>query len=646
MLNQRPMKTKIPFTIVIFYSLLLTAQSALSQQLFSCEESFVNSRHVSDEIRNLYPELAATQAYKFNLKGSTILVQNRQVLDGLVESTQTEENGLPDVGVLADLINLLIGKDTFELPVRPDGFLPAANNEGHDGGYNDNEWWRDKARALVGAMSLPKLKDLLKLQGVDLAKPNYGEDRVEIQNMRRAMVRLLTEKEQFERILKNIVEPDWHRHGHANVPFIRQNIKPRSENRELTAEELHKESEWAHKQNDALALFGHSLLDGLKSNDLQPDQFDLEAKAQLLFLTSYFQRVDYHTMEDAGAWEELAGVRMSSIGLVTSFLERMKKGLDDPTSMTENESQFFRELALDLKSDELKALLAEKIAANRDFYGTSGDEAWSIFQSSFEHLAATLERAYDILLPSLGIHRFTEDGKTTYGRIQEVINSRRRNEDAAVLHVLLYPPARLTIDDQLHILNEIERTLMREAGISRYADDWFLLGNAYAVKFANDMPFPPDMIAAQLGDSFRASNQEIRDGIQTEFWNQEREKVMDKILEYIGTGLEAQWVFQDPMMAQIRVRLYRETGDRAHLEKAWFHIVRGLGAITGEGQITVEGHETAPFRAPEAWIPVRLIHDGQVFMTYFASPNSPLNWTIAENITALNLFMQALVDQD
>jgi len=79
---------------------------------------------------------------------------------------------------------------------------------------------------------------------------------------------------------------------------------------------------WNHKQNDALALFFAAMMDALENGRLRWDALPANEQKAVLAFPAYWSAVDFATMEDSGAWEEVERRNSSSIGLVTWALER------------------------------------------------------------------------------------------------------------------------------------------------------------------------------------------------------------------------------------------------------------------------------------------------------------------------------------
>lgn len=621
---------------MIFRAILISASLIFSSQIAysadRCDSLFASENEfgVPKNIQSKFPKLAQSQPQAIQINHQTILVHNQQVAARLKQI-----QGTPNSSTLRPLIKLLDQNGAFHFPLTEDGFLPAANNGDHHGGYGSFVWLRDLARASSGVSALPKL---LKKVGQPTSVAENS-----VTDLNSAMLRLFSEKDQIVRTLKNILNPEFQldpHNGFRNVIFVRLGIEGRKKGKTPTKEQIEEESRWGHKQNDALALYGHSLLDSIARGEIKSSELSLETKAELVYLVSYFQRIRYATVEDVGAWEERMGVRTSSIGLVTSFLERFHNGWQKKVATSKAETAFFKDLRQNWDRGYIRTHLNEFIKNNASEFSTQQSDPWDVLFRSIEDLPLSIADSYGLLFKRLGVGT-DANGNRQSSDLSEVAGSQNaRGADAALLHMLLYPPQRLTVSDRLHIIEKLKSELMRPSGMARYKDDWFLYGGPSAVEFASRLPFNPDMIAVKDQNGYRPSALSDRDQVYTEFIKQKYDKDMSAIVEKSGPGLDAQWSFQDSMLTQIFVKLYLETGNKYYIDQAWFHLARALAAVTGAHQINIEGATVQDFRAPEAWIPVKLIDQGQEFTVYFASPNSPLNWTTAELVTALNQYVE------
>lgn len=624
------------FLIIAIFTMqfFLLGSTSLGSNLCAIYYKKENINFVSAEFAKEFPRIAKAQPVEVRVQGKKVLAYNREIADFLKKASD-----LPTQAELSEIIQLLLKNKVMEFPLTEEGYLAAANNGNHDGGYGKYMWFRDLARSSQGLKSLVQLIE----DGRDKVLYNEKEEL-----MTKALVRLLSEKEQIARTLNAIINPkiiDDPVTGYKNVPFVRLSIEGRREGQGLTPEIIQNESAWGHKQNDAIALYEQNILDKVAAGELKIEMMSIESQAELIFLAAYFQRVSYFKMKDLGAWEEKMGVRTSSLSLVLSFLERFDqgwKGNVKDKNKTEaeirNETAFFNSL----KDNWEKGLYDSVVTSFLDGRKVDRLTEHFAFRRELDLIKNTINTSFEFLQRAIGEGYSVLKDRLRAPKMMEVVDqnnpSSERGIDAAFLHLLLYPPKEMSLYDRLELVNKINNNgdLLRDSGFVRYLDDWFLLGGPNAMKFANVLiPENPDAIAVADGNGFRNSTRADRDELVAEYDRQKDAKDMSKIIERNGTRLEAQWSFQDSMLVQIYVQFYKETKNEEFKKKAWFHLSRALGLITGETQINIEGQPVTPWKAPEALIPVRIMHQGNPQVVYFASPNSPLNWTTAELAKAL-----------
>jgi hypothetical protein len=80
---------------------------------------------------------------------------------------------------------------------------------------------------------------------------------------------------------------------------------------------------WNHKQNDALGLFLDLFCRAVLEAEVGRREITDTRMAMIARFPKYFAAVKFEAMADAGSWEEIERVNTSSIGLVTSGLERL-----------------------------------------------------------------------------------------------------------------------------------------------------------------------------------------------------------------------------------------------------------------------------------------------------------------------------------
>ncbi|MCB0411969.1 MAG: hypothetical protein KDD22_05545, partial [Bdellovibrionales bacterium] len=451
---------------------------------------------LSPEVRQALPELEASQPVILGKGNDAVLVHNRWVAEQL--KAMEGANGLPIAEKFAGFSVDLHNKGVMDVIQTQEGYVPAAANGNHHGNYGNFVWYRDLARVIVGLRALPHL---LQKSYRTLHQPDKGlidKTLFAAKKLSQAMLSLFAEKEQIERTLHGIKDPAWHldpQDGFRNVIFIRQKLEPRLIGHTLSPQDIDEESHWSHKQNDALALYGHSILDGIESGETDPDSLDPNVKAELIFLSSYFQRLRFYEMWDSGAWEELNGLRTSSVNLALSFLERFEKGWNNQTNPISKEDLFLAQLRKSFESDEFKAYLSNFLQSTS--MGYSAEEAYATLADSLKQIPDSIHQAYSLVFKGLGISTDSLD-KRIYSKLAEVTKGPLRNDDAALLHLLLYPPQGVLIEDQLYILGEIEKNLVKPSGVNRYVNDWFIhFTTVMNPKTEGQLPFSPNLIAIQ-----------------------------------------------------------------------------------------------------------------------------------------------------
>jgi hypothetical protein len=309
-------------------------------------------------------------------------------------------------------------------------------------------------------------------------------------------------------------------------------------------------------------------------------------------LPAYFQRLQYWQMWDAGAWEELLGLRASSVAIVTGLLERLQTlgGFPEVTV-----------------PEDVRELVA----------------------ASYRDIGATIGHGYDTLSRQL----------LNGARLQEAAVAAphgTRFEDGAIYHVTWPGLDRFTVEHRAHILNGL-KPLERASGIIRYTDDWFLYGAAEAARNAERIGLYGVLaIPNQERGGWKQASAADKAAIVAVHKAHEQDKYMAPVTALAGAGLEAGWTFFDAMAGTEYAKLYQETGRQDFRAQMLRHFQRMAGSLTGPGQITTEGKPVAPFRWPEAYIPVRVMVRGTPQIMYMVSPNSPLNWSVAEGAVLAN----------
>lgn len=530
----------------------------------------------------------------------------RDLLAGGVSSSSLEK-----------LSHALTEHNALYIPVTGRGFVAAANVGSHHGGYGRFLWFRDFARVQQGLSKLPEVLGRANPQRAEMAREVAAK-------VRQAQLELLADPLWTEQAIRNIEDVTLHlepQSGFRSVIWIRRLLDPIVERRSPTKEELDLESQWGHKQNDALAVFANSFLDVLKKNELRASAVPENARINMLLLASYFVRLKFWKMWDVGAWEEGMGQRTSSIAMVTSYLERMSDGLYGPKSGVERTELdiFFSQLR-----ENSDSLLRQRLSA----------EALVNVQELLrpERLESAIDKAYAL------IHERLLDPTKPIIEAKNSDPMETRFEDTALMHLFWHPLKRLNAREEISILDRLA-LLERPSGYIRYAADWFLYGSAQvAINGTNLHRFGELAVPDGKGSHRKATSFET-----TELLDAYSVKNMERVLQISGKGLEAQWTLPDSYLTQIYADAYIRWRNPEYLARAKKHFLRISGLITGKGEFNSEGHPVEAWRLPEAYVPATFIQpNGLTRTVYLVSPNSPLNWSTAEYIMALGKMREAV----
>jgi hypothetical protein len=332
---------------------------------------------------------------------------------------------------------------------------------------------------------------------------------------------------------------------------------------------------WNHRQIDAHGLFFTALGDALE-NELFPASEITSERAEVILLYPLFlQKIQFHTYEDAGAWEEIPRRNSSSIGLATKSLQVWRKilhGSNTPLKKTLNTN-------LSGSDDEVKM-------------------AWS---------KTTLD---DQIAKGMDtVHRQIKMGGESPDYDAEDVHYRRA--DAALLHLISpYPLEGLSEAEKRQIMSYVE-TLKRPFGILRYSNDSYQGGNYWIRPPADQGPAPTGDTSSREAFLWRLST--------------------------LPPNSEAQWFF-DSLAALAWLHISEMTEEprlkSQDLHRAKIHIKRALGQLTGPNQIAADGEPVRAWMAPESINTV--IIEGQTH--FLASPITPLNWAKASLYMALGEF--------
>lgn len=488
-------------------------------------------------------------------------------------------NGPLTAPVLEGVLRQLLHKGTFEIPSNNGGFVTAADVGDHPGNYGLYLWLRDFARVFKGTISFTRLLEMLKAPEAERARKVERE-------RARAAIEILSDSWWTHQALLNIQQPGLHmdpHYGQQSGIWVRRLAAPFREHRPPTEQETYKESDWGHRQNDAIASYALTIFDALDAGVIQRSDMTLSAKQNLVLLAPYFVNLAYWKMWDMGAWEEQPARRSHSIGLVTSLLER-----------------FVEEFPNEPDVDYLSVRNA-------------------------------IDSAYRLLNTRLTGDRLVESDEGTLGS--------NRFEDTALSHLVWWPMRNFETSDYLKMIAKLD-VLKRESGYARYRNDWFLYGPAEVARHAGQMGLYGFFTTQWDQDRVVATPDQIR-RLADLHAQHISDKDMQEIVEIAGEKLEAQWTLPDSILSAYYSDLYLKSRQPSHLESAKEHFIRALGLITGSSDITSEGQSVQAYKLPEAYLPVPLMIDGQIRVVYFTSPNSPLNWSTAEFTVAAEKLLLA-----
>lgn len=332
---------------------------------------------------------------------------------------------------------------------------------------------------------------------------------------------------------------------------------------------------WNHRQIDAHGLFFTALGHAFKTEILPASEITLE-RAQAIFLYPLFlQKIQFHTYEDAGAWEEIPRRNSSSIGLATKSLQ-VWRGI-----LYGSDQKLIKDFRTHLA-------------------GSTGEvkKAWS--KSSLDDQIA---KGMDT------VHRQIRMGGESPDYDPEDVHYRRN--DAALLHLITpYPLDGLSEAEMRQIMSYVE-TLKRPFGILRYRNDSYQGGNYWIRPQPSEGPAPTGDTSSREAFLWRLST--------------------------LPPNSEAQWFFDSlASLAWLHIsEMTQESRVQSQdLHRAKIHLKRALGQLTGPNQIAADGKTVRAWMAPESINTV--IIEGQSH--FLASPITPLNWAKAGLDMALRKF--------
>lgn len=337
---------------------------------------------------------------------------------------------------------------------------------------------------------------------------------------------------------------------------------------------------WNHKQNDALGLFFDLFLRAIQCREIEVSALDQSARALLVLMPAYFHAIRFWEMEDAGAWEEIERINSSSIGLVTSGLERLVS-LVDPVAKQTYHKNFAAIIAAEAKRKGFVAKLDPKIIA-------------AMVSNGYERVRKQIKAGGESPLYPPNSMRY-------------------RKADAALL-VLLYPAElkELSVAERLSIVDAIS-PLIGNYGIKRYEGDSYQSGN-----FWFQAPPTGDGAPGKTDDTSSAKDFAERGS---------------KLLK----DSEAEWFF-DSWLSLVYGRLYAQTKNETHRDLQLKHFNRALAQITGgtkeQPMLGADGRPVPILALPESYNAI--VQETERFAA--PSPITPLNWAKA----CLSLALAAL----
>ncbi len=298
---------------------------------------------------------------------------------------------------------------------------------------------------------------------------------------------------------------------------------------------------WNHRQIDAHGLFFTALGEALKRELLSASEITPE-RAEVLFLYPLFlQKIQFHTYEDAGAWEEIPRRNSSSIGLATKSLQVWREILyGSDTALKEDFSTRLSGSAGEVKKAWSKTSLEDQIAKGMDT-----------------------------------VHRQIKMGGESPDYDAQDVHYRR--SDAALLHLITpYPLDGLSEMETRQIMSFVE-TLKRPFGILRYSNDSYQGGNYWVRPLATEGPAPTGDTSSREAFLWRLST--------------------------LPPNSEAQWFFDSlAALAWLHISQVAEEPrlKSQDLHRAKIHLKRALGQLTGQNQIAADGKPVRAWMAPES----------------------------------------------
>lgn len=349
---------------------------------------------------------------------------------------------------------------------------------------------------------------------------------------------------------------------------------------------------WAHKQ-DAWQVLAYYILEALEAGFIS--HADLTSKHRKFFglLIPFLVKVSFWQCESSGSWEELSAVR---------------------TSVRAWEHRVIVKLMKAERSKKLPLLSADFLKLRK--YLPS-----KLRRSSLEECARWMERKV-----ILEVVRDLPYESPRYRRS----DPRYRRADAALIYILMidYPyflAARL--GQSIKWAHRLEETILRTVmtlddpltgGMYRYGNDSYQRSGFFRNTTISKLNA---LYGAPSGD---ASKHFVG-----------RDRVVPK-------GRKAAWTHFVWQLAAWSGRRFLDTGSKRYRKLHEGYFEKGLGLLTGDGEVTIEQdlkgqprvEKVPPLRMPECYISDKT-KEGSPLV--FPSPHTPLNWSVAEMFDAFQV---------
>lgn len=348
---------------------------------------------------------------------------------------------------------------------------------------------------------------------------------------------------------------------------------------------------WAHKQ-DAIQMVAVTALDALSRGQLKPADFTEKHRRFFGLLLPFLVAVDHTRSPNSGSWEELEALRTSVLAWNLATLERLEIALQGPLhqAIAAGWDEFRGQLPAAYRSLDLSAALRKEM----------------------KKTAKVLEA----LLP---------DEMPEYPKN----DPRRRTADAALHYALqlgTVPLCMRVLKKDVawgtrmgtKLLQHIDALSdARTGGIHRFRDDFYQMQGFFRhVTVAKLKALYGEVSGDASGMADYMGRKMIMKEGRMAAWSH-------FTWQYAAWAGRRALDTRDPKMRVLHDALF------------W----RGLCMLTGEGEVSLEEHESGrmrvirvpPMRMPECYI-ADTLPDGSV--ANFPSPHTPLNWSVGEMLDA------------